>query len=134
MSSKNGLNMETVDYTVVEEFLDEIIDDTDPIPPCFTTTMKQVRHKFGTTKRYTKQSLTDAVQTYYSQRGWNPEAIRALKITISNTSRDNSGRVRHVKKGWKMPKHQKEAVSKALKGCRFITDPITGKRRYVAPC
>ena len=134
MSSKNHLNTETVDYTLVEEFLDEIIDDTDPIPPCFTTTMKQVRHKFGTTKRYTKQSLTDAVQTYYDNKGWNPESIRALKITISNTSRDNSGRVRHIKKGWKMPKHQKEAVSKALKGCRFITDPVTGKRRYVAPC
>lgn len=134
MSKKNHLNTETVDYVLVEEFLDEIIDDTDPIPPCFTTTMKHVRHKFGSTKRYTKQSLVDAVQTYYSQRGWNPESIRALKITISNTSRDNSGRVRHIKKGWKMPKHQKEAVSKALKGCRFITDPITGKRRYVAPC
>jgi hypothetical protein len=134
MSRKNHLNTETVDYVLVEEFLDEIIDDTEPIPPTITSIMKQVAHKFGSTKRYTKQSLTDAVQTYYSERGWNPAAIRALKITMSNCSRDNSGRIRHVKEGWKMPEHQKKAVSKALKGCRFITDPITGKRRYVAPC
>lgn len=134
MSRINGLNTETVDYTLVEEFLDEIIDDSDPIPPCFTTTMKQVRHKFGTTKRYTKQSIVDAVHTYYSERGWDPVVIRNMKMAISNCSRDNSNRVRHVKKGWKMPEHQKEAVSKALKGCRFITDPITGKRRYVKPC
>jgi len=133
MSRKNHLNTETVDYVLVEEFLDEIIDDTEPIPPTITSVMKQVAHKFGSTKRYTKQSLTDAVQTYYSERGWNPAAIRALKITMSNCSRDNSGRIRHIKEGWKMPEHQKKAVSKALKGCRFITDPITGKRRYVAP-
>ena len=134
MSKKNHLNTETVDYTSVEEFLDEIIDDSEPIPPAFTTVMKQVRHKFGSTKRYTKQSLIDAVQTYYSEKGWNPASIRALKIAISNCSRDNSGRVRHIKEGWQMPEHQKEAVSKALKGCRFITDPTTGKRRYVKPC
>ena len=133
MSKKNHLNTETVDYVLVEEFLDEIIDDTEPIPPTITSIMKQVAHKFGSTKRYTKQSLTDAVQTYYESKGWNPEAIRALKITMSNCSRDNSGRIRHVKEGWKMPEHQKKAVSKALKGCHFITDPITGKRRYVAP-
>jgi len=133
MSKKNHLNTETVDYVLVEEFLDEIIDDTEPIPPTITGIMKQVAHKFGSTKRYTKQSLTDAVQTYYESKGWNPEAIRALKITMSNCSRDNSGRIRHVKEGWKMPEHQKKAVSKALKGCHFITDPITGKRRYVAP-
>ena len=134
MSRINGLNTETVDYTLVEEFLDEIIDDTEPIPPTITKILKQVAHKFGSTKRYTKQSLTDAVQTYYSERGWNPAAIRALKITISNTSRDNSNRVRHSREGWQMPEHQKKAVSKALKGCRFITDPVTGKRKYVAPC
>ena len=133
MSKKNHLNTETVDYTLVEEFLDEIIDDTEPIPPTITGILKQVAHKFGSTKRYTKQSLVDAVQTYYESKGWNPESIRSLKITISNTSRDNSGRVRHVKEGWKMPDHQKKAVSKALKGCKFITDPVTGKRRYVAP-
>lgn len=103
MSRKNHLNTETVDYTLVEEFLDEIIDDTEPIPPTFTGIMKQVSHKFGTTKRYTKQSLVDAVQTYYESKGWNPESIRALKITISNTSRDNSNRVRHKKETWQMP-------------------------------
>lgn len=110
MSRINGLNTETVDYTLVEEFLDEIIDDSEPIPPCFTTTMKQVKRKFGSTKRYTKQSLIDAVQTYYSEKGWNPAAIRALRITISNTSRDNTGRVRHCKKDWTMPEHQKAAI------------------------
>lgn len=110
MSRINGLNTETVDYTLVEEFLDEIIDDSEPIPPCFTTTMKQVKHKFGSTKRYTKQSLIDAVQTYYDNKGWNPAAIRALKITMSNCSRDNTGRVRHTKEGWKMPAHQLKAI------------------------
>ena len=110
MSKINGLNTETVDYTLVEEFLDEIIDANEPIPPCFTTTMKQVKRKFGSTKRYTKQSLIDAVQTYYSEKGWNPAAIRALKITISNTSRDNSNRVRHTKAGWTMPEHQRAAI------------------------
>ena len=110
MSRINGLNTETVDYTLVEEFLDEIIDDSEPIPPCFTTTMKQVKRKFGSTKRYTKQSLIDAVQTYYSEKGWNPAAIRALRITISNTSRENTGRVRHCKKDWTMPEHQKAAI------------------------
>ena len=110
MSRRNNLNTETVDYTLVEEFLDEIIDENEPIPPCFTTSLKQVKHKFGSTKRYTKQSLIDAVQTYYDKKGWNPAAIRALKITISNTSRDNSRRVRHVKEGWTMPAHQLEAI------------------------
>ena len=129
MSRINGMNLETVDYVLVEEFLDEIIDDTEPIPPTITSIMKQVKHKFGSTKRYTKQSLIDAVQTYYESKGWNPAAIRALKITISNTSRDNSNRVRHRKENWKMPEHQKKAISKALKGKHWKI--IDGKRTLI---
>jgi hypothetical protein len=133
MSKKNGRNLEPVDYTSVEEFLDQYIDLSDGIPPTITKVIRAVRARFQIDNRYTKQSIIDAVQTYYSEHSWNPESIRNMTMAISNTSRDNSNRVRHRKESWQMPEHQKKAVSKALKGCRFITDPITGKRRYVAP-
>ena len=133
MSKRNGRNLESVDYTSVEEYLDSYIDLSDGIPPTITKVIRAVRARFQIDNRYTKQSIIDAVQTYYTEHGWNPESIRNMTMAISNTSRDNSGRVRHVKEGWQMPEHQKKAVSKALRGCRFITDPVTGKRTYVAP-
>lgn len=133
MSKKNGRNLESVDYTSVEEFLDSYIDLSEGIPPTITKVIFAVRARFQSENKYTKQSIIDAVQTYYAEHGWNPESIRNMTMAISNTSRDNSKRVRHTKEGWQMPEHQKKAVSKALKGCHFITDPITRKRRYVAP-
>lgn len=133
MSKKNGRNLESVDYTEVEEFLDQYIDLSEGIPPTITKVIHSVRARFQIDNRYTKQSIIDAVQTYYAEHGWNPESIRNMTMAISNTSRDNSNRVRHRKESWQMPEHQKKAVSKALKGCHFITDPTTGKRRYVAP-
>ena len=134
MSKRNGRNLESVDYTSVEEFLDSYIDLSEGLPPTITKVIRAVRARFQSENRYTKQSITDAVQTYYAEHSWDPESIRNMTMAISNTSRDNSNRVRHRKESWQMPEHQKKAVSKALKGCHFVTDPVTGKRRYVAPC
>lgn len=128
MSKYNKLNTETVDYTEVEEFLDSHIDMSEGIPPTITKVICAVRARFQRENRYTKQSIIDAVHTYYSEHGWNPEAIRNMTMAISNTSRDNSGRVRHTKPGWQMPEHQREAISKALKGKHWKV--IDGKRTY----
>lgn len=129
MSKYNKLNTEIVDYTEVEEYLDAHIDMSEGIPPTITNVINAVRARFQRENRYTKQSIVDAVHTYYSEHGWDPESIRALKITMSNCSRDNSGRVRHTKPGWQMPEHQRAAISKALKGKHWKV--IDGKRIYV---
>ena len=128
MSKNNKLNMLTVDYTEVEEFLDSYIDLSEGIPPTITKVIYDVRARFQRDNLYTKQSIIDAVHTYYSEHGWSPAAIRNMKMAISNCSRDNSGRVRHTKPGWTMPAHQKEAISKALKGKHWKI--VDGKRVY----
>lgn len=128
MSKYNKLNTEIVDYTEVEEFLDSHIDMSEGIPPTITKVVNAVRARFQRENRYTKQSIVDAVKTYYSEHGWDPAAIRNMKMAISNCSRDNSGRVRHTKEGWTMPEHQRAAISKALKGKHWKV--IDGKRVY----
>jgi len=128
MSKNNKLNTEIVDYTEVEEYLDSHIDMSEGLPPTITKVIYDVRARFQRENRYTKQSIIDAVHTYYSEHGWNPAAIRNMKMAISNTSRDNSGRVRHTKPGWTMPEHQREAIRKALKGKHWKV--IDGKRVY----
>lgn len=128
MSKNNHLNNKTVDYTSVEEFLDQSIDLSEGIPPTISGVIREVRAKFQRDNLYTKQSIVDAVHTYYSEHGWDPVAIRSIKMAISNTSSDNSGRVRHTKPGWQMPDHQRKAISKALKGKHWKV--IDGKRTY----
>lgn len=128
MSKYNKLNMKTVDYTEVEEFLDSYIDMSEGIPPTISKVIYDVRARFQRDNLYTKQSIIDAVHTYYSEHGWDPAAIRNMKMAISNCSRDNSGRVRHTKPGWTMPEHQRAAISKALKGKHWKV--IDGKRVY----
>ena len=128
MSKKNGRNLEPVDFTLVEEFLDQYIDLSEGIPPTITKVIRAVRARFQSENKYTKQSIIDSVYTYYEQKGWDPVAIRNMKMAISNTSRDNSGRVRHTKPGWTMPEHQRAAISKALKGKHWKV--IDGKRVY----
>lgn len=125
MSIRNGWNLENVDYTSVEEFLDEFTGD-EPIPPCYSVSLKAARHKFGSTRRYTKQSIVNAVQTYYSEKGWNPTVIRNMRMAISNCSRDNSGRVRH---GVFSPSAEhRAAISRAMKGRHWKY--VDGKRVY----
>jgi hypothetical protein len=128
MSKNNKLNTEIVDYTEVEEYLDSHIDMSEGIPPTITKVIYDVRARFQRENRYTKQSIIDAVHNYYESKGWNECAIRSLKIALSNCSRDNSGRTRHTKPGWTMPDHQREAISKALKGKHWKI--IDGKRTY----
>lgn len=128
MSKRNGRNLESVDYTEVEEYLDQCIDLSEGIPPTITNVINAVRARFQIDNRYTKQSIVDAVHDYYDSKGWDPVAIRNMKIAISNCSRDNSGRVRHIKEGWKMPDHQRAAISKALKGRHWKV--INGHRVY----
>ena len=84
MSKNNKLNTEIVDYTSVEEYLDSHIDMSDGIPPTITKVIYDVRARFQRENRYTKQSIIDAVHTYYSEHGWNPAAIRNMKMAISN--------------------------------------------------
>ena len=129
MSKRNGRNLESVDYTSVEEFLDQYIDLSEGIPPTITKVIFAVRARFQRDNKYTKQSIIDAVQNYYAEHGWNPESIRNMTMAISNTSRDNSNRVRHRKENWQMPEHQKKAISKALKGKHWKI--IDGKRTLI---
>ena len=69
MSRRNTLYTKTIDYTSVEEFLDEFTGD-EPIPPSITSSLKAVTARFQQDRQYTKQSITDAVHTYYSEKGW----------------------------------------------------------------
>lgn len=125
MSRRNTLYTKTIDYTSVEEFLDEFTSD-DPVPPSITASLKAVRLKFQTDRQYTKQSIADAVQVYYDSKGWSPEVIRNTRIAISNCSRDNTRK--QYPTGWKMPQSQRDAISRAMKGRRWKV--IDGKRIY----
>lgn len=127
MSRRNTLYTKTIDYTSVEEFLDSHIDMSDGIPPSITTSLKAVTAKFQTDRQYTKQSIADAVHTYYSEKGWNPAAIRNMRVSISNCSRDNTRK--QYPTGWHMPNSQREAISRAMKGKRWKM--VDGHRVYI---
>lgn len=123
---KNGLYAKNIDYTSVEEFLDEFTGD-DPIPPSMTSSLKAVTAKFQTDREYRKQSIIDAVHVYYDSKGWNPAAIRNMRVSISNCSRDN--RRKQYPSGWHMPQSQREAISRAMKGKRWKM--VDGHRVYI---
>jgi len=126
MSRRNTLYTKTIDYTSVEEFLDSHIDMSEGIPPSITTSLKAVTAKFQTDRQYTKQSIVDAVSTYYSEKGWNPQSIRNTRIAVSNCSRDNTRK--QYPSGWKMPQCQRDAISRAMKGKHWKM--VDGKRVY----
>lgn len=125
MSRRNTLYAKTIDYTSVEEFLDEFTGD-DPVPPSITSSLKAVRLKFQQDRQYTKQSIVDAVNTYYSEKGWNPSSIRNTRVAISNCSRDNTRK--QYPTGWKMPQSQRDAISRAMKGRHWKM--VDGHRVY----
>ena len=124
---KNGLYAKNIDYTSVEEFLDEFTGD-EPIPPSMTSSLKAVTAKFQQDREYRKQSIIDAVNTYYNEKGWNPAAIRNMRVAVSNCSRDN--RRKQYPTGWKMPQSQREAISRAMTGKRWKM--VNGHRIYVS--
>lgn len=126
MSRRNTLYAKTIDYTSVEEFLDEFTGD-DPVPPSITASLKAVRLKFQQDRQYTKQSIVDAVHTYYSEKGWNPASIRNTRVAVSNCSRDNTRK--QYPTGWKMPQSQRDAISRAMTGKRWKM--VDGKRQYI---
>ena len=126
MSRRNTLYTKTIDYTSVEEFLDEFTGD-EPIPPSITSSLKAVTAKFQQDRQYTKQSITDAVHTYYSEKGWNPSSIRNTRVAISNCSRDNTRK--QYPTGWHMPHSQREAISRAMKGRHWKI--VDGHRIYL---
>ena len=126
MSRRNTLYTKTIDYTTVEEYLDEFTGD-EPIPPSMTTSLKAVTAKFQKDRQYTKQSIADAVHTYYSEHGWNPAAIRNMRVSISNCSRDNTRK--QYPSGWHMPQSQRDAISRAMKGQRWKM--VDGHRVYI---
>lgn len=126
MSRRNTLYTKVIDYTTVEEFLDEFAGD-EPIPPSITASIKAVKAKFQTDRQYTKQSIIDAVNTYYSEKGWQPESIRNMRVAISNCSRDNTRK--QYPTGWKMPQSQREAISRAMSGKRWKM--VDGHRVYI---
>ena len=126
MSRRNTLYTKTVDYTSVEEFLDEFTGD-EPIPPSITSSLKAVTARFQQDRQYTKQSISDAVHTYYSEHGWSPTAIRNMRVSISNCSRDNTRK--QYPTGWHMPQSQREAISRAMTGKRWKM--VDGHRVYI---
>lgn len=126
MSRRNTLYTKTIDYTTVEEFLDQSIDMSEGIPPSITSSLKAVTAKFQTDRQYTKQSIVNAVQDYYDSKGWSPAAIRNMRVAISNCSRDNTRK--QYPTGWKMPQSQREAISRAMKGRHWKI--VDGHRVY----
>ena len=126
MSRRNTLYTKTIDYTTVEEYLDEFTGD-DPIPPSMSSSIHAVTARFQTDREYRKQSIIDAVNTYYSEKGWNPAAIRNMRVAVSNCSRDN--RRKQYPTGWKMPQSQRDAISRAMTGKRWKM--VDGKRTYI---
>lgn len=88
----NGLFKEQIDYTLVEEYMDEIMGD-EPIPPSFTSVLKSVRRKFNPLRKYKAQSIRDAVETYYEKYG-GAAKVRNMLITIANNTRDVSAATR----------------------------------------
>lgn len=127
MSRRNTLYTKTIDYTTVEEFLDQSIDMSEGIPPSMTSSIHAVTERFQQDREYRKQSIIDAVNTYYSEKGWNPAAIRNMRVAVSNCSRDN--RRKQYPTGWKMPDSQREAISRAMTGKRWKM--VDGKRQYI---
>ena len=127
MSRRNTLYTKTIDYTSVEEFLDQSIDMSEGLPPSITSSLKAVTAKFQTDRQYTKQSIVNAVQDYYDSKGWNPAAIRNMRVAVSNCSRDNTRK--QYPTGWHMPQSQRDAISKAMTGKRWKM--IDGKRVYL---
>ena len=107
--SRNSLYSKNISYTIVEEYLDSVFED-EPVPMSVTNAIKKVTAHFQCNKAYTRHSIHDAVQDYYDNRFGGAAAIRNMRMAISNSSRDNSSRVRHTKPGWTMPAHQKEAI------------------------
>ena len=126
MSRRNTLYTKVIDYTTVEEYLDAFTGD-EPIPPSVTASIKAVTAKFQTDRQYAKQSIIDAVNTYYSEKGWSPSAIRNMRVAISNCSRDN--RRKQYPTGWKMPQSQRDAISRAMTGKRWKM--VDGHRVYI---
>ena len=126
MSRRNTLYTKTIDYTTVEEYLDEFTGD-EPIPPSMTSSLKAVTAKFQTDRQYTKQSIVNAVQDYYDSKGWSPAAIRNMRVAVSNCSRDN--RRKQYPTGWKMPQSQRDAISRAMTGRHWKI--VDGHRVYV---
>lgn len=127
MSRRNTLYTKTIDYTTVEEFLDQSIDMSEGIPPSITSSLKAVTARFQTDRQYTKQSIVNAVQDYYDSKGWNPASIRNMRVAVSNCSRDN--RRKQYPSGWKMPQSQRDAISKAMTGKRWKI--VDGHRVYL---
>ena len=127
MSRRNTLYTKIVDYTEVEEFLDSHIDMSEGIPPSITSALRAVTAKFQKDRQYTKQSIADAVHTYYSEHGWNPAAIRNMRVSISNCSRDNTRK--QYPSGWHMPQSQRDAISRAMKGKHWKI--VDGHRVYI---
>ena len=126
MSRRNTLYTKNIDYVLVEEYLDEFTGD-EPIPPSMTSSLHAVTAKFQTDRQYTKQSIVNAVQDYYDSKGWNPAAIRNMRVAVSNCSRDNTRK--QYPTGWHMPQSQRDAISKAMTGKRWKM--IDGKRVYL---
>ena len=127
MSRRNTLYTKNIDYTLVEEFLDQSIDMSEGIPPSITSSIHAVTARFQQDREFTKQSIVNAVQDYYDSKGWNPAAIRNMRVAVSNCSRDN--RRKQYPTGWKMPQSQRDAISRAMTGKRWKM--VDGKRTYI---
>lgn len=107
--TRNHLYSKAIDYTVVEEYLDSVFED-DPVPMSVTNAFKKVNTHFQCNKEYTRRSISNAVHDYYDNRFGGAAGIRNMRVAMSNSSRDNSNRIRHTSPGWTMPQHQKEAI------------------------
>lgn len=93
MSRRNKLFTETIDYTLVEEVCDEYLSD-EPVPLPFTTVLKQVKRRFAPQRKYSCESIRNAVEIYYDERFGGPTRVRNMLVACSNNSRDVSSETR----------------------------------------
>lgn len=89
MSRRNKLFTEKIDYTPVEEVLDSMFEN-EPVPPAFTSVLKQVKRHFAPQRKYTADSIKNAVECYYDEHFGGPTRVRNMLVTCSNNSRDVS--------------------------------------------
>ena len=116
--------MQTIDYTIVEEFLDQELE-ADPgmlmngITPLYLKVAKHFRPKDRKHSIYSRQSVREAVRDYYDSKNVDPKILVKMQgyerkgLTYSPEHRANIGA--GVKKTWTPEK--RAAQSRRIAEC-----------------
>ena len=116
--------MQNIDYSLVEEYLDQELE-ADPsmlmngITPLYHQVAKRFRPKDRKHSIYSRQSIREAVRDYYDSKNVDPKILVKMQgherkgLTYSAEHRANIGR--GVKKTWTPEK--RAAQSERIKKC-----------------